>query len=117
MIHTSRGGRVTSSPMIHGITTSEFGRPFGFVGSASHPRARSPGLSNAPDFTSPTNPMPASSARRVASAKLAPDIGEAGPTAELGDALLERVALAGRVGLSRRLNAGDPTQVTVVRDV
>src|SRR4051812_8268159 len=53
MIQVSDGLRVMSRPLIQGLTTSWFLRPFGLGGSSSHFRAVAPSTSNAPTFTGP----------------------------------------------------------------
>ena len=45
-------------PFAHGLRTSALVRPFGFAGSRSHSRARSPGMSKSPPFLSPMEAMP-----------------------------------------------------------
>jgi hypothetical protein len=55
IIHISRGRRVTSMPLTHGRTTSEFGLLLGLPTSASISRARSPEMSNGPPLMSAMN--------------------------------------------------------------
>jgi hypothetical protein len=65
-IHMSRGRRVTSNPFTQWRSTSALGRPFGFSGRRSRPRAVSPGMSKAPPLVSPMKAMFAFSRRRRA---------------------------------------------------
>jgi hypothetical protein len=66
MIHCPDGRRTMSMPFVHGLSTSEFGRPLGFEGAASQVRATSPSMSKAPTFTGPWNATPAFSLSRIA---------------------------------------------------